>query len=78
MNYLAFLVVLKNLLPGKTVSIAVLASYWYLKQFPIDKISKVVHYIVFMTTIYTVSGTTTASTHERAVRTAIACAATSI
>jgi GH18 family chitinase len=30
-NYLAFLVVLKNLLPGKTVSIAAPASYRYLK-----------------------------------------------
>jgi GH18 family chitinase len=41
--------VLKNLLPGKTVSIAAPASYWYLKQFPIAQISKVVDYIVFMT-----------------------------
>ncbi|KAK3934563.1 putative glycoside hydrolase [Diplogelasinospora grovesii] len=48
-NYLAFLAVLKNLLPGKTVSIAAPASYWYLKQFPIAQISKVVDYIVFMT-----------------------------
>ncbi|KAH8885958.1 glycoside hydrolase family 18 protein [Thozetella sp. PMI_491] len=48
-NHLAFLVVLKNLLPGKTVSIAAPASYWYLKQFPIADISKVVDYIVFMT-----------------------------
>ncbi|KAK3500592.1 hypothetical protein B0T13DRAFT_535440 [Neurospora crassa] len=47
-NYLAFLVVLKNLLPGKTVSIAAPASYWYLKQFPIAQISKVVDYIVLM------------------------------
>lgn len=48
-NYLAFLVVLKNLLPGKTVSIAAAASYWYLRQFSIAQISKVVDYIVFMT-----------------------------
>jgi spore germination protein YaaH len=41
--------VLKNLLPGKTVSIAAPASYWYLKAFPIAAISKVVDYIVFMT-----------------------------
>ena len=40
---------LKNLLPGKTVSIAAPASYWYLKAFPIALISKVVDYIVFMT-----------------------------
>jgi GH18 family chitinase len=43
------LALLKNLLPGKTVSIAAPASYWYLKQFPIKEISKVVDYIVFMT-----------------------------
>ncbi|ERS96515.1 hypothetical protein HMPREF1624_06719 [Sporothrix schenckii ATCC 58251] len=48
-NYLAFLVVLKNLLPGKTVSIAAPSSYWYLKGFPIKKISEVVDYIVYMT-----------------------------
>ncbi|CAG8890307.1 unnamed protein product [Penicillium egyptiacum] len=48
-NYLAFLALLKNLLPGKSVSIAAPASYWYLKGFPIAKISKVVDYIVFMT-----------------------------
>jgi GH18 family chitinase len=48
-NYLAFLVVLKNLLPGKSVSIADPSSYWYLKQFPINNIGKVVDYIVFMT-----------------------------
>ncbi|KAL4805376.1 chitinase [Aspergillus unguis] len=48
-NYLAFLVVLKNLLPGKSVSIAAPSSYWYLKQFPIEGISKVVDYIVYMT-----------------------------
>lgn len=47
-NYLAFLVVLKNLLPGKIVSIAAPASYWYLEQFPIAQISKVVDYIVLM------------------------------
>jgi hypothetical protein len=48
-NYLAFLVVLKNLLPGKSVAIAAPASYWYLKQFPIAQISRVVNYIVYMT-----------------------------
>ncbi|THC95866.1 hypothetical protein EYZ11_004644 [Aspergillus tanneri] len=48
-NYLAFLVVLKNLLPGKSVSIAAPASYWYLKQFPIKDIAKVTDYIVYMT-----------------------------
>uniref|UniRef100_A0A0L0NAP9 chitinase n=1 Tax=Tolypocladium ophioglossoides (strain CBS 100239) TaxID=1163406 RepID=A0A0L0NAP9_TOLOC len=48
-NYLAFLAILKNLLPGKSVSIAAPASYWYLKGFPIKQISEVVDYIVFMT-----------------------------
>ncbi|CAK7212940.1 hypothetical protein SCUCBS95973_001630 [Sporothrix curviconia] len=48
-NYLAFLKVLKGLLPGKTVSIAAPASYWYLQGFPIAEIAAVVDYIVFMT-----------------------------
>ncbi|KAL4938844.1 hypothetical protein BDV06DRAFT_231514 [Aspergillus oleicola] len=48
-NYLAFLVVLKNLLPGKSISIAAPSSYWYLKQFPIEQMSKILDYIVYMT-----------------------------
>ena len=48
-NFLAFLVVLKNLLPGKTVSIAAPSSHWYLRQYPIQQMSKIVDYIVFMT-----------------------------
>ena len=49
-NYLAFLAVLKNLLGStKTVSIAAPSSYWYLKQYPLKSIGKVVDYIVFMT-----------------------------
>ncbi|BCS17279.1 uncharacterized protein APUU_10107S [Aspergillus puulaauensis] len=36
LNYLVFLVVLKNLLPGKSVAITTPASYWYLKQFLIE------------------------------------------
>lgn len=48
-NYLAFLVILKNLLRGKSISIAAPSSYWYLKQFPIKEISKIVDYIVYMT-----------------------------
>ncbi|KAL2152192.1 hypothetical protein VTH82DRAFT_5376 [Thermothelomyces myriococcoides] len=48
-NYLAFLAILKNLLPGKSVSITAPASYWYLKQFPIKEISRIVDYIVYMT-----------------------------
>ncbi|TWU70441.1 hypothetical protein ED733_000323 [Metarhizium rileyi] len=50
MDYLKFLAVLKNLLgEKKSVSIAAPASYWYLKGFPIQFISFVVDYIVFMT-----------------------------
>jgi GH18 family chitinase len=37
------------LLPGKSVSIAAPASYWYLKNFPIAQMSKVLDYIVYMT-----------------------------
>ncbi|KXX78980.1 Killer toxin subunits alpha/beta [Madurella mycetomatis] len=48
-NYLALLVILKNLLPGKSVSIAAPSSYWYLKQYPIKDIGRVVDYIVYMT-----------------------------
>ncbi|CAK7236302.1 hypothetical protein SEUCBS140593_009574 [Sporothrix eucalyptigena] len=48
-NYLDFLVILKNLLPGKSVSIAAPASFWYLKGFPIQQIGAVVDYVVFMT-----------------------------
>lgn len=40
---------MKKKLPGKSVSIAAPASYWYLKQFPIDEIGDVVDYIVYMT-----------------------------
>jgi hypothetical protein len=40
---------LKNLLKGKSVSIAVPFSYWYLKQYPIKDIGKVVDYIVYIT-----------------------------
>ncbi|EXV01258.1 chitinase (glycoside hydrolase family 18) [Metarhizium robertsii] len=49
MDYFKFLVVLKNLLGGKSVSIAAPASYWYLKGFPIRAMSLIVDYIVFMT-----------------------------
>ena len=48
-NYLAFLVILKNLLPGKSVSIAAPSSYWYLRAFPIATIARIVDYIVYMT-----------------------------
>lgn len=49
-RYLNFLNEVRDKLPSeKTVSVAVPASYWYLKGFPIKKISDVVDYIVFMT-----------------------------
>jgi GH18 family chitinase len=49
-NYLAFLAVLRNLIPSsKTVSICAPSSYWYLKQYPIESIGKIVDYIVYMT-----------------------------
>ncbi|KAK2036421.1 glycoside hydrolase family 18 protein [Colletotrichum somersetense] len=48
--YLRFLTSLKQKLgTDKSVSIAAPASYWYLKAFPIDRISAVIDYIVYMT-----------------------------
>ena len=40
---------LRSEVPGATLSIAAPASYWYLKQFPIDAIAEVVDYIIYMT-----------------------------
>jgi GH18 family chitinase len=48
-NYLGFLVLLKNLLSGKSLSIAAPASYWYLKGFPIKQMAPILDYIVYMT-----------------------------
>ncbi|KFY17053.1 hypothetical protein V492_00913 [Pseudogymnoascus sp. VKM F-4246] len=49
-NYLAFLQSVRSKLPeGKTLSIALPASYWYLRGFPVEKMAKVVDYFVFMT-----------------------------
>lgn len=48
-NYLAFLAILKNLLPDKEITIAAPASYWYLKGFPIKAMAKIVDYIIYMT-----------------------------
>jgi chitinase len=48
-NYLDFVKVVKSKMPaGKTVSIAAPASYWYLKQFLIEDMAKVVDYIIYM------------------------------
>ncbi|KGO58768.1 Glycoside hydrolase, superfamily [Penicillium expansum] len=48
-NYLAFLAVLKNLLPDKEITIAAPASYWYLKGFPIKDMAELVDYVIYMT-----------------------------
>ncbi|KAH6687769.1 hypothetical protein F5X68DRAFT_239170 [Plectosphaerella plurivora] len=49
-NYLKFLEMVKKQLPsGMTLSIALPASYWYLRGFPVEKMSKVVDYFVYMT-----------------------------
>ncbi|KAL7928246.1 chitinase [Trichoderma chlorosporum] len=49
-RYLPFLSSLKNMMPaGTTVSIAAPASFWYLKGFPIAKMSKILDYIVYIT-----------------------------
>ena len=48
-RYLVFLELVRNKLPSeKTLAIAAPASFWYLKGFPIAKISEVVDYIVYM------------------------------
>lgn len=45
-----FLVILRNLLGNdKEISIAAPASYWYLKNFPIEKMSRVLDYVIYMT-----------------------------
>ncbi|KAH7014604.1 chitinase [Microdochium trichocladiopsis] len=48
-SYAAFLTLLKAKLGNKSVSIAAPASYWYLRNFPIKGIGKIVDYIVYMT-----------------------------
>ncbi|KAH8894660.1 glycoside hydrolase [Thozetella sp. PMI_491] len=50
LNYMKFLTVVKNQLPsGATLSIALPASYWYLKQYPVNLMQSVVDYFVYMT-----------------------------
>ena len=52
-NYLAFLQMVRNRLPtGKTLSIALPASYWYLRNFPVGKMAKVVDYFIYMTYVF--------------------------
>lgn len=49
-NYLRFLTSLKSYIgTEKSVSIAAPASFWYLKGFPIQEMSAVIDYIVYMT-----------------------------
>ncbi|KAL6867178.1 glycoside hydrolase family 18 protein [Trichoderma novae-zelandiae] len=49
-NYLETLRALRKALPAKySMSIAVPASYWYLRPFPIREMSETVDYIVYMT-----------------------------
>ncbi|KAF1732354.1 Killer toxin subunits alpha/beta [Beauveria bassiana] len=47
--YLFFQELRKKMPEGKTISVTAPASYWYLQHFPIQGISLVVDYIVFMT-----------------------------
>ncbi|KAL2859990.1 glycoside hydrolase superfamily [Aspergillus lucknowensis] len=49
-NYLDFLKLLRaKLSDDKSIAIAAPASYWYLRNFPIEEIAEVVDYIVYMT-----------------------------
>ncbi len=50
-NYLEFLKVLRGLLGegDKSLSIALPASYWYLKPFPVAEMGEVVDYFIYMT-----------------------------
>ena len=49
-NYLSFLRTLRSLLPeGKSLSIAIPSSYWYLRGFPVAEMSNVVDYFIYMT-----------------------------
>uniref|UniRef100_A0A0P0BVC1 chitinase n=1 Tax=Hypocrella siamensis TaxID=696354 RepID=A0A0P0BVC1_9HYPO len=50
-NYYRFLVVLRELLGWgqKTISIALPSSFWYLQNFPVDKMAKVLNYFIYMT-----------------------------
>lgn len=49
-NYLEFLKLVRAKLPtGKTLSIALPASFWYLKPFPVEKMAATVDYLFYMT-----------------------------
>ncbi|KAK3942445.1 glycoside hydrolase superfamily [Diplogelasinospora grovesii] len=50
LNHMKFLSLVKGQLPsGATLSIALPASYWYLKQYPVKQMQNVVDYFVYMT-----------------------------
>jgi chitinase len=52
-NYLAFLKLVRTILPSTaSLSIALPASYWYLKQYPVAEIQKYVNYFIYMTYDY--------------------------
>ena len=59
-NFLAFLAILKAMLPNQTVSITAPSSYWYLQHYPIQEIAGVIDYIILMT--YDLHGQVSAAT----------------
>ncbi|RDW93972.1 uncharacterized protein DSM5745_01294 [Aspergillus mulundensis] len=48
-NYLGFLKLMKEKLNDKSLSIALPASYWYLKPFPVAKMANYLDYFIYMT-----------------------------
>lgn len=48
-NYLGFLKVMREKLGDKSLSIALPASYWYLKPFPVEKMANYLDYFIYMT-----------------------------
>ncbi|KAL4807506.1 hypothetical protein BDV18DRAFT_158723 [Aspergillus unguis] len=48
-NYLGFLKLLKSTIGDKSLSVALPASYWYLKAFPVANMSDYVSYFIYMT-----------------------------
>ncbi|KFY44344.1 hypothetical protein V494_01528 [Pseudogymnoascus sp. VKM F-4513 (FW-928)] len=52
-NYLAFLKLVKTIMPSTaSLSIALPASYWYLKQYPVAQMHTYVDYFIYMTYDY--------------------------
>ncbi|KAI9929298.1 hypothetical protein MW887_000765 [Aspergillus wentii] len=48
-NYLDFLKLIEKKLDGKSLSIALPASYWYLKSFPVEMMAHHLSYFIYMT-----------------------------